>query len=313
MLPTLIGARLADARVADVGLDPEQIEELIPAALAALDEPHDNAAAIRRLSEEIDERGLAAGGTGADEVARWAWWAIRHVAPLRHHPTGGSWSFGDRPSYRASATPWLAGPAEVRRPVADHALRRLIRRYLAGFGPASVADIAQFAMVQRGRIRPVLEQMRDELVEYSVTTGPPVVDLVGARVVDGNIPAPARLLPMWDSTLLAYHDRSRILPEALRRVVIRTGGDTLPSVLIDGVVGGVWRSIAAGATGGERGDASPAVEVTLFEEYPPRVWDEIAGQADAMRSFLSARDPEPYRRHHRWWAHLPADAVTRVL
>src|SRR5690606_40916501 len=49
-------------------------------------------------------------------------------------------------------------------------------------------------------------------------------------------PAPPRLLPMWDSVLLAYADRSRVLPEEYRPLVIRRNGDTLPTVLVDGHV-----------------------------------------------------------------------------
>jgi Winged helix DNA-binding domain len=36
---------------------------------------------------------------------------------------------------------------------AEEALQTLVQRYLAGFGPASVADVAQFALVQRSRAR----------------------------------------------------------------------------------------------------------------------------------------------------------------
>ena len=59
-------------------------------------------------------------------------------------------------------------------------------------------------------------------------------------------PAPPRLLPMWDSTLLAYADRSRIVPPEYRKVVIRNNGDVLPTLLVDGSVAGVWRPVEGG-------------------------------------------------------------------
>jgi hypothetical protein len=40
---------------------------------------------------------------------------------------------------------------------AEEALQTLVQRYLAGFGPASVADVAQFALVQRSRARGALQ------------------------------------------------------------------------------------------------------------------------------------------------------------
>ena len=55
---------------------------------------------------------------------------------------------------------------------------------------------------------------------------------------------PPRLLGMWDSVLLAYEDRSRVIPDAHRQHVIRRNGDVLPTVLVDGLVRGVWRSVA---------------------------------------------------------------------
>ena len=58
-------------------------------------------------------------------------------------------------------------------------------------------------------------------------------------VPDGEIPAartkaPPRLLGMWDNVLLAYADRTRVLPDAYRPHVIRRNGDVLPTVLDDG-------------------------------------------------------------------------------
>jgi len=54
-----------------------------------------------------------------------------------HAPTGGPWAFGPRPSYLAAPFSDLDGDT-------GPSIRYLIRRYLEGFGPASVADIAQF-------------------------------------------------------------------------------------------------------------------------------------------------------------------------
>ena len=53
-------------------------------------------------------------------------------------------------------------------------------------------------------------------------------------------------MAMWDSTLLAYVDRSRIIPPDYRELVIRTNGDVLPTLLVDGHVAGVWRPVDGG-------------------------------------------------------------------
>jgi hypothetical protein len=61
-------------------------------------------------------------------------------------PGGGPWSFGPPTpltAYTAARPrPVLADPS-----VSDLALQTLVRRYLEGFGPASIADMARFALV----------------------------------------------------------------------------------------------------------------------------------------------------------------------
>jgi Winged helix DNA-binding domain len=66
--------------------------------------------------------------------------------------------------------------------------------------------------------------------------------LPGAPLPDGETDAPVRLLPKWDSALLAYAppERTRILPEKFRSIVIRKNGDVLPTVLVDGFVAATW-------------------------------------------------------------------------
>ena len=66
--------------------------------------------------------------------------------------------------------------------------------------------------------------------------GKVLVDLVDAPRPPAAVPAPPRLLPMWDSVLLAHADRTRIISDADRAVVIAKNGDTLPTFTVDGRV-----------------------------------------------------------------------------
>ena len=65
-------------------------------------------------------------------------------------------------------------------------------------------------------------------------------------------------MAMWDSTLLAYADRTRIVPPEYRQLVIRRNGDVLPALLVDGYVCGVWRPVDDG------------IEATAFHELAGR-------------------------------------------
>jgi hypothetical protein len=73
----------------------------------------------------------------------------------------------------------------------------LVRRYLTAFGPAKVADLSQFTILKRSALREVVESMADVVA--------PEAELASL---------PPRLLGMWDSVLLAYADRSRVIPGA---------------------------------------------------------------------------------------------------
>jgi winged helix DNA-binding protein len=114
-------------------------------------------------------------------------------------------------------------------------------------------------------------------------------DVPGATVPAEDTPAPVRLLPMWDSILLAYSDRSRVIPADDRKQITRMNGDVLPTVLVDGQVAGVWRSVEGG------------VEITAFRPLPKAIWTELTAEAAALRNFLADRDPACYSRYNHWW------------
>lgn len=105
---------------------------------------------------------------------------------------------------------------------------------------------------------------------------------------------------MWDSILFAYHDRSRVLPDDLRPHVIRRNGDTLPTMLVDGRVAGVWRAVDG------------RIEALAMRPLSEAAWAGLATEAEDLRRLLAERDPDVYSRHGRWWTSLP-DGEVRVL
>ncbi|MFE2166390.1 winged helix DNA-binding domain-containing protein [Streptomyces sp. NPDC059447] len=289
MRPTLYASRLG-GRFAAAGLTPADADALLPDLLAFARQPRTSAQMQAWTGERVGPERKDA-----------AWWGLKGYAPLHHAPTGAPWSFGDRPSFVA-ADPTGTAPADVPagRAVDPYALRTLVLRYLAGFGPASVADVAQFAMVQRAPVRAALRALDDAVEELRGPDGVTLYDLPGALRPPADTPAPPRLMAMWDSILLAYADRGRVIPPDYRPLVIRRNGDVLPTLLVDGRVAGVWRPT-------ERG-----VEATAFRPLPPAVWDGLAEEARSLTAFLGDRGPAVYSRYHHWWTKLP-EAEVRML
>ncbi|MEH0429815.1 winged helix DNA-binding domain-containing protein [Streptomyces stelliscabiei] len=292
MEPTLRGSRLGDPRYRASGLTATDADAFLP---HLLDHAHGHPRTATELRTRLEEHlgTTTALDSGGHRM-------LRHYAPLWHAPTGGPWSFDTRQSYvAASPRPSLTAPDAP-----AEGLRTLIRRYLQGFGPASVADMAQFALVQQRRIRTALATMPEELETLRATdTGHTLYDIPDAPRPPEDTPAPPRLMAMWDSTLLAYADRGRLLPAEYRRYVTRMNGDVLPTLLVDGYVAGVWRPVA------------DAIEATAFHALPASVWDALSTEATALRTFLNTRtDPTPYRRYDHWWAKaFPDAAETRAL
>jgi hypothetical protein len=162
-------------------------------------------------------------------------WRTRTLAPLLHLPPSGTWGFHGSPRVLAMQH-WL----ELDLPAREAGAERLVRSYLAAFGPATRQDLLRFAGVRVGDLRAGLDAL--ELRTFRDERGRELLDLPRAPLPGADIPAPVRFLPKWDSALLAYAppERARILAEKHRSTVIRSNGDVLPTVLVDGFVAATW-------------------------------------------------------------------------
>jgi hypothetical protein len=281
MLPSLRASCLNDARFTESGLSVADADALVPHVAAFTAQP--------RYKTEIE--GMIETRLGFHHQG--VWWALRRFAPLWQAPTGGPWSFGARPSFVVARAPSYSGTQ-------NSAVQHLVQRYLEAFGPASVQDIAQFAMIARSVVKDALNALEGKVRQMKAADGTELFDVPGAWLPDEDTPAPPRLLPMWDSTLLAYWDRSRVIPPDYRQRVIRRNGDVLPTLLVDGYVAGVWRPVAGG------------VEATAFHPLSDEAWAGLATEAEALLVFLSTRAPNVYSRYSHWWDKL-SDGETQIL
>ena len=108
-----------------------------------------------------------------------------------------------------------------------------VHRYLAAFGPASIADIRVWSRL--GGLRPEVEAMRPRLRVLQGEDGAELFDLPDAPILDEDTPAPPRFLPEYDNVLLGHSDRSRFFVPG----VIPPGW--AGNLLVDGVFSGSWK------------------------------------------------------------------------
>lgn len=126
----------------------------------------------------------------------------------------------------------------------DAALGRLVMRYLAAYGPASVADVQYWSGLTG--LRPVVAALRDRLdvVRAEPTPagrpGRELLDVPGAPRPPAATPAPVRFLADYDDVWLGHAERSRIV-EPEHRDRVRSPNGVVPGrVLVDGYVRGTW-------------------------------------------------------------------------
>jgi Winged helix DNA-binding domain len=222
---------------------------------------------VRRVLEEgprwrhevVEELGL--------DSAQWN--GVGMWVDLVRVPPSGTWE-RPRADLYATAESWLGPPKGSE----EEGRELLLRRYLGGFGPASLKDAANWAGVPPKALAPAVESLK--LRRFRDEGGAELLDLPRAPLPDAETPAPPRFLPTWDATLLAHARRTQVLPERHRAKVFNTKTPhSLNTFLVDGQVAGTWKV--------EKG----RVKVEPFERLTASARKELAAEADRLADFLA--------------------------
>jgi hypothetical protein len=205
---------------------------------------------------------------------------------LVHVPPSGSWRSPDRPSYVAARS-WLRGSSM---PSADDGLRIAIERYLTAYGPASVADIAKWLGHPRSpRVKAAIDALGDGIVRSIGHDGRELVDLEELSMPPEDAAAAPRFLSRWDSVLIGYDQRERILPKRTVKAVAKANGDFLPTFLVDGFVAGLWSiDVTKGAA---------VLRLEPFEKVSPA---DRRGLEDEGERLVRFHEPDATRHEVQW-------------
>jgi hypothetical protein len=251
---------------------------LIRAAMSETNFPWESALA-KRLAPGV--RKLAAAGpvTTADAVAYLkrkhdlggltpsrAWRYARVRAHLVHHHETALWNAQPAGRFVPLDEPVAHVPLEAR--------AELISRYLAAFGPSSLRDISAWSMMHVPELKASLALL-EPLRRFRDEQGRELFDVARAPLPSPETPAPVRFLPKWDNVLLAWADRTRVLPERYRKRVIGMNGDVAQTFLVDGFVAGTWRA--------DEGRVKPQP----FARLSRAARQEVEDEAERLEAFLA--------------------------
>lgn len=163
--------------------------------------------------------------------------AVRYHLPLVQVTPRGVWGKSQQPTL-TTIQAWLGRPVSATREPDE-----LIRRYLAGFGPATVADIQAWSGLSG--LRETVERLSSSLAVYRDERGRELFDIPDAPFPDPETPAPVRFFPGFENALLAHADRTRIVSDERRQAIWKINGLVDPTFLLDGYVGGRWKAVRA--------------------------------------------------------------------
>lgn len=214
--------------------------------------------------------------------------AARATLPLVQVPPRGVWGRSGATTW-TTAWAWLgqertaAAPDLTDPQVLATEQERLVRRYLAAFGPASVADLQSWSGLTG--LRSVVDRL--DLTRYRAEPSPggvrerELLDLPGLALPDPDVPAPVRFLADYDNVLLGHADRTRIIAPEHRAHLASPNGVVPATFLLDGRVAGTW-TMPPGRPAGSTLTVRPFRTLTADEH------DQLMPEAQALAGLMSA-------------------------
>jgi hypothetical protein len=215
--------------------------------------------------QQVLERLATEHGIDDELTRRRTWFVARKTGHVLHAPETALFTARPQALFTTVAVPALVETTLAR--------AELVRRYLAAFGPASRADLADWSGLRVSDVVDALDSL-EPLRRFRDERGRELVDLPRAPLPDAGTPAPVRFLPKWDNVLLGFADRTRVLPEEYRKTVIAKNGDVAQTFLVDGVVAGTWRQ------------EKDKVKLAPFAPLPRPVRREAEDEAARLAEFL---------------------------
>jgi len=199
--------------------------------------------------------------------------AVTFNAPLVQVPPRGLWGATGQATW-APAETWLNQKLDP-----SASADAMVLRYLAAFGPATVADVRTWSGLTG--LRGVIERLRPRLRTFRDEQGRELFDVPNGPLPDPDTPAPPRFLPEYDNLVLSHDDRSRMF-NGLGPGAPFPRGRAIGALLVDGFYRANW------TLSEENGVATLIIDQFAREpDDPPDTVDEVTAEGTRLLAFLS--------------------------
>jgi len=199
--------------------------------------------------------------------------AVRCLLPTIQVPPRGIWGKGGNPTM-STADLWLGAPVDP-----NPSVDKMVLRYLAAYGPASIADIQTWSGLTR--LAEVVDRLRPSLRTYTdASNGRTLYDLATITLPDEDLPVPTRFIPEYDNLLLSHADRSRFIPNTTRRTLTLNETLTRGSILHNAHPTAFWKLT-------RQGKSATTLEIEPPAKLTKQAMSDIESEAHHLLTFTS--------------------------
>jgi len=160
----------------------------------------------------------------------------------------------------------------------------LMRRYIAGYGPAGLDDFCAWSGLSKTQTTPTWQSVvaSDGLIRVQDKEKNLVALQSRLKLLDQDAfsPPTVRLLPAFDAYILGYADRDLAVPREYRTKIFH-GGQTVPTVMVDGIAASTWRY--------ERRTRHIQIDAHTFQPMGSNLDKLIAQEAEDIGRFMEKR------------------------
>lgn len=223
-----------------------------------------------QLADALAERGIPVAGQAIHHLARFA--ALRGLICL------GAEVDGDL-TY-VLLDDWLTASAVA--PPVDDPLREFARRYLAAYGPATMADFKRWSGLAAAQVKQAWSAIRAECHSLSIPDGEALLLERHSTLLESPPDEPTvRLLPRYDNYLLGYESRRFMVADAFAKRAHPGGGLIRACLLVDGEAKANWKL--------EKRRTSLRVVVEPFEPLDRAILPALEAEVESLGRFLNTK------------------------